>query len=431
MTQREPEAIPAMPDATSFQSDPADCAALTRAAQDARDAGHLEQAAEAWRALLRRWPEHWRAALELKRDMAAMGHYSESDFLFRRAARHLPDNEWLAHNITLYAFHYADLAALDARAREILARRPYDVALHILLGDIARQCRDFAAAKTWFAGAAALAPDKAEYGAKLRAARRYHHLSRWLAEQPAEGDEYAVAFVNLDRNTERRAEVEGQFRDSPVPLHRVPAVEGGCLPLSAVGHLTRGKADAGLRGTLGCFLSHAAAWEMVVQRGLAHCLIVEDDIVSLLPLPPRLGPLGLPAGYDICFVNDRMEPRLDAEGTGFRTVPLVQAVRDFTPDHNAPGADGYLISAAGARKLLDLVAQDGFAGDVDWRLLIYGLSPDEVTALPWQSHAWGVLDGMTRRVSCEERLHVHVLHPALIRTVPVSSDREDENRRAG
>lgn len=247
-----------MPDAISFQSDPAVCAALTRAAQDARDAGHLEQAAEAWRALLRRWPEHWRAALELKRDMAAMGHYSESDFLFRRAARHLPDNEWLAHNITLYAFHYADLAALDARAREILARRPDDVALHILLGDIARQCRDFAAAKTWFAGAAALAPDKAEYGAKLRAARRYHHLSRWLTEQPAEGDEYAVAFVNLDRNTERRAEVEGQFRDSPVPLHRVPAVEGRRLPLSAVGHLTRGKADAGLRGTLGCFLSHAA-----------------------------------------------------------------------------------------------------------------------------------------------------------------------------
>lgn len=427
---RGPDAAPAAPDAAPPEADPASRATLARAAQEARDAGYPARAAEMWRALLRRWPEDWRAALELERDMAAGGRYAEADPLFRRAARHLPDDEWLAHHTVLYAFHQPDLDALDARARAILARRPDDATVHALLGEIARQGRDFAAAEGHFTRAAALDPARAEYAAGSRAARRYRHLSRRLAEQPAAGGEYAVAVLNLDRNTERRAEMERRFRDAPVPVFRVPGVEGGRLPLAAVGRLTGAEASTGSRGTLGCFLGHAAAWEEVLRRGLAHCLIVEDDVIPLLPLPPRLGPLGLPEGWDVCFVNDRMEPRPDGEGDGegFRTVPLARAVRGFAPDHNAPGADGYLVSAAGARTLLDWVARDGFAGDVDWRLLAYGLSPDDVAALPRDGHAWGVLDTMARRVGRAERLRAHVLCPALIRTVPVSSDREDENR---
>lgn len=420
---------PAAPDATVSDAAPADRDALARAAREARDAGQPARAAEAWRAVLRRFPEDWRAALELKRDMAAMGRYAESDALFRRAARHLPDREWLDHYTALYALHQPSLDALDARARDILARRPDAAAVHGLLGDIARQRRDFAAAEAHFDRARALEPGRAEYAAGSRDARRYLRLSRRLADHPAEGGEYAVAFVNLDRNAERRAELERQFREAPVPVFRVPGVEGGRLPLAAVGRLTGGEAQAGSRGTLGCSLGHVAAWEEVLRRGLAHCLIVEDDVIPLLPLPPRLGPFGLPEGWEVCFVNDRMAPPDEAEdGDGFRTVTLAQAVRGFAPDHNAPGADGYLVSAAGARKLLDWVARDGFAGDVDWRLLAYGLSPDEVATLPREGHAWGVLDAMARRVGRAERLRAHVLCPALIRTVPVGSDREDENR---
>lgn len=434
MPRREPDAALDAPHTTPAGTDPADRADLARAAQEARSAGQPARAAEAWRALLRRFPEDWRAALELERDMAAGGRYAESDPLFRRAARHLPDEAWLAHYTALYAFHQPDLDALDARARDILARRPGDATVYALLGDIARQRRDFAAAEAWYTRAAALDPARAEYAAGSRAARRYRHLSRRLPDWPAEGGEYAVAVLNLDRNTERRVEMERRFQDAPVPVFRVPGVEGGRLPLAAVGRLTGGEAGAGQRGTLGCFLGHAAAWEEVVRRGLAHCLIVEDDVIPLLPLPPRLGPLGLPAGWDVCFVNDRMAPP-DGEGSdgegdeeGFRTVALARAVRGFAPDHNAPGADGYLVSAAGAHKLLEWVARDGFAGDVDWRLLAYGLTPDEVASLPRAGHAWGVLDAMARRVGRAERLRAHVLCPALIRTVPVSSDREDENR---
>ena len=97
----------------------------TRALQ-ARAAGEHERAIACWRALLRDRPEDWQLALELKRDLKAALHYPESDPQFRRAARFLPDAEWLAHYTALYAYHGEDLDALDRRAREMLERTPDD-----------------------------------------------------------------------------------------------------------------------------------------------------------------------------------------------------------------------------------------------------------------------------------------------------------------
>ncbi|MDP9096905.1 MAG: hypothetical protein M3N26_10220, partial [Pseudomonadota bacterium] len=57
---------------------------------------------EQWRAQLRDRPDDWRLALELKRALKAALHYPESDPQFRRAARALPDAEWLAHYAALY-----------------------------------------------------------------------------------------------------------------------------------------------------------------------------------------------------------------------------------------------------------------------------------------------------------------------------------------
>ncbi len=162
---------------------------------------------------------------------------------------------------------------------------------------------------------------------------------------------------------------------------------------------------------------------------LGHLLVIEDDVIPLLDLPPRLGPLGLPPGYDICFVNDRLEPRLDPAATHAPSLHrLADAMLGFPPEDNAPGGDGYIVSAKGAAKLLAWVAQDGFTGDVDWRLLAYGMDPAAIAALPREAFARQALDQLRRRIPRGDRLEAYVLHPALIRTVGVSSDREDEDR---
>ncbi len=389
----------------------------------AREAGRTDDAIDAWRAALRRAPNDWRLALELKRDLKAALHYPDSDPLFRRAARCLPDDEWLQHYTALYAYHGSDLAALDARGRALLARRADHAPLHALLGDVARQRRDWAGAGAAFTAAAALDPGQRNHAAKAAAARRYQALTAQLREAPASGEPFSVLVVNLDRNPERWEEIGVQFAGCAAPVRRIAGIEGSRLAAAAVQRLT-GDASAP-RGTLGCFLSHAAAWQAVVDGNLSQALVVEDDVIPLIDLPARTGPLGLPAGYDVCFVNDRLEPQRDSHEP--MAHPLGQVMQGFHPDDNAPGGDGYFVSQAGARRLLGWVAADGFLGDVDWRLLSYSLGAAEIGALP-PGHARSQLGRMP--VARPERLGAYVLHPALIRTVGVSSDREDQNRLA-
>ena len=107
---------------------------------------------------------------------------------------------------------------------------------------------------------------------------------------------------------------------------------------------------------------------------------------------------------------------------------LADVLRGFPPEDNAPGGDGYFLSAQGAAKLLGWMAQDGFAGDLDWRLLAYGMDEAAIAALPRHAFSWRMLDRLQHGIPRAQRLDAYVLHPALIRTVGVSSDREDENR---
>jgi glycosyl transferase family 25 len=372
----------------------------------------------AWRAVLDAVPEDWAAALELARDTRAAGQYPDNDAWFRRAARGLPDGDWLAHYSDLYAFHAGDLAAIDARAAAMLGRTPGEVRLHVIRADVARQRRDWAAAAAFFG----LAGDG--YRSQAATARLYGRLAGQV--WPDAGVACRAVVVNLDRNPERMEEMARQLAGSLMPWARHAGVDGTRLPGAAVARLT---GDAGApRGTLGCFLSHVAVWERFLASGDEALLVMEDDALPLLDLPARLGGLGLPAGWDVVWVNDRMEPAVDADAAvGFSVHSLADVMRAMHPENNACGTDGYLVSRTGAAKLLAWVTEDGMADDVDWRMVAYGLSAAEWAGLP-EGHARRWLAAMVGANPRAERLDAYVLHPALIRTVGVSSDREDGNR---
>ena len=416
-------AAPRAADPTALRA--ADPAALRADALAARATGDHARAADAWRALLDHAPEDPALALELKHDLRAGLHYPDSDPRFRRAARFLPDEAWLDHYAALYAFHGSDLDAIDARACALLARWPGEPRLDAIRGEVARQRRDWPAAERAFRNAARLRPARTDWAAQADEAARYAALA--ARPWPAEGPAYAVSVVNLDRNPERMVEIERQFAAAQAPWHRIPAIEGSRLPAAAV---TRLAGTAAPRGTLGCFLSHAAAWEALLTRGDAAALVVEDDVIPLLDLPATLGGPLRPGGWDLLFVNDRLAPRRLAShrpNPALGTIPLAEAMQAFHPEDNAPGADGYVVTAAAARTLLRWLEADGWAGDVDWRLLAYSLDPAAVAAIP-AGHAGRELGRLSAAIPRPERLRARVLTPALIRTVGVSSDREDQNR---
>lgn len=390
--------------------------ALLRRAQLARAEGRLDDAVAVGREALLHYPQDWRLALAFKRDVRATGRYPDGEAAFRQAARHFPDAEWLEHYGALYAFHADDLQTLRDRGEASLLQRPADNALRRLVADVARQQRDYSAAAAHYD----LLPGATQ---RLAAVRLYQRL----AEPLAVTGQYGLAAINLDRNPERWTLLQRQLSTGPAP-HRITGVLGSALPEAAVRRL--GAAGTG-RGTLGCSLSHAAAWEWMLAQGLPHCLVIEDDVQPTLDLPAGLDGLGIPADCDLCFVNDQMEPQLPAAeleaATGFWTLPLAEVMRGFPANENAAGANGYVLSAAGARKLLAWVQADGFGGDVDWRMIQYGLTPDALAAIDPGSEAAAALARLPA-ILRPDRLTAAVLHPALIRTVAITSDREDQNR---
>lgn len=398
-------------------------AEMRAAALQARARGDHAAALHLWRTLLARVPDDWTLALELRQDAYPAGQYPDSDAGFRRAARLFPDAEWLMHYAALYSFHADDLDDVAARAGLILQRWPTEPRLHAIIADVARQRRAWDEAAAGFDRAHRLDPTQPHYPVKAEAARLYARLSR--ATWPSSEAAYATIVVNLDRNPERMSEMRRQF--SNVALRRQPGVEGSRLPEAAVVRLTN-VPDAP-RGTLGCFLSHAAAWETLLAGPDRHALILEDDVIPLLDLPTAVDALNIPEGFDLCFVNDRMEPKCDAATATAPTAhPLADVMAAFHPDENAPGGDGYIVSRAGAAKLLAWIAEDGMRHDVDWRLIAYGMTPQAIEGIPAHAVARGELSKLSALIGRPDRLRAYALHPALIRTVGVGSDREDQNR---
>jgi hypothetical protein len=205
-----------------------------------------------------------------------------------------------------------------------------------------------------------------------------------------------IILINLDSATARLAAVQAQLEGrTDITLTRQPGVLAIQLPELACWKLG-GQQAVVHRGRLGCFLAHIAAWERVAQGSATHQLIIEDDAV-FGPLERIFG-LDLPEGMDLIFCNQRMNP--DPQGAADRPLALFpsRAILAVKADGvragkrwKGVGADGYLLSREGAKKLLQAVARDGVHGHVDARMLRYCLSEGDLQA----ANPEGVLDFWT------------------------------------
>ena len=217
-----------------------------------------------------------------------------------------------------------------------------------------------------------------------------------------------VHIINLDRDSDRLRDSLERFEGlQNFKPRRHAAFLGSTLPDAAVRTLV-GR-NTHLRGALGCFLAHVGAWEKVADSdGMA--LIVEDD-VDPTDLD-RLMLVDMPDDADIVWCNHRMDPARTVERDGrklWQEIPKAVPVKVMLPPKvlkkGPPGGDGYLLSPAGARKLLAAIDRDGFSGHVDWRMLRYCLEArptQEMIRGSWMQdgpldaaidHAWEVVVG--------------------------------------
>lgn len=189
--------------------------------------------------------------------------------------------------------------------------------------------------------------------------------------------------INLDRSAERLTYMRDQLDRLGVAFERVPAVDGLHVPPDLApyfAHIQRGKPPIIDDGAVGCYASHLKAYKHIVETGVPYALVLEDDA----NLPTNL--------QDVLNATLRALP----EGWDFVHLcrPHTRAIRPLTPlpygaslvrySRIPAGTTGYLISQAGARKLLNPTIPRFWAIDTDTRrpwvfgLDVYGVAPNPI-----------------------------------------------------
>lgn len=233
--------------------------------------------------------------------------------------------------------------------------------------------------------------------------------------------------INLAADIERMTSLHSMLeRHSFVAVERIDAVRGSNLPGVACEILTGKTASKNHKGTLGCSLSHAIAWEKALSARAEWSLILEDD--SEADGVEKLRGLQLPPDIDLAFCNDRMV----YQESGLTPLPLLPAFDFIIRNNTAVGADGYLLSRDGARKLLELFARDGFYSHVDLRLAAYSLTLDEMETLPQRKYIIRDICTLRRIYDAKHYLTARVLGVAITKHAKgASSSREAEDERGG
>jgi glycosyl transferase family 25 len=165
--------------------------------------------------------------------------------------------------------------------------------------------------------------------------------------------------INLDRDTERMAEMAQRLNALQLPFERVPAVLGRSLGTDE--RSTLYDADANRRhyhsplvdGEIGCYASHLRLWQRLAAEAVSAAqapaavnLVLEDDVLldaSVREVADALGRCA--SGWDMVKLMGR---RREAKA---ETLPLT-ASTTLLRYRRPPSLTGaYLISAAGAAKL--------------------------------------------------------------------------------
>jgi glycosyl transferase, family 25 len=149
-------------------------------------------------------------------------------------------------------------------------------------------------------------------------------------------------------------------------------------------------------GALGCYASHIKAWEQVIRKALPYALVLEDDAI----LPPGLGRAlthivaALPKGWDMVHLGTEPDRAVcEIAKVGNRRIVQFSRV--------PPGAVGYLISHAGAKKLLQAEPRVWPIDTDTRRPWVFGLAVYGVVSPPIR-HNWSILSTIRAR-GCKRR----------------------------
>jgi len=177
-----------------------------------------------------------------------------------------------------------------------------------------------------------------------------------------------LVFINLDRDAQRRERMAAQLREHRIDGHRLPAVWWADLPAARQDALYRAALNARqyykplLPGEKGCYASHQAAWAQLLESHAPALVVLEDDVLLQPGFADAVDAIaGLQEPWDMVKLigRDREKVRATAALTGRFSLVRYRRVPSTTA--------GYVVSRAGAAKLLAARRPFGRPVDVDLR----------------------------------------------------------------
>lgn len=386
-----------------------------------------DKALALWRSMIARFPDEASYAEQYVFELLLTENWDELDRFEREAQRYSSEDLALRFiDVALARGNGGHAAALSARFILQFGRKP---AVLVRKFSVYLLQRDFVGAEQVALDLAGMLPQEARRANYLAGrARQIASATEGWSETMSPERDYDIFLVNLDSDLARLERAKRQLDGHA--FVRVSGVKGAHLPQQVLAELTRGKGQM-QKGTVGCFLSHVGIWERVVSSG-RPALVLEDDAWVVAGLPPTLGALPIPAGFDILFVNERMVPAtLTLKSLGFDVTTAGKAALSKGNAWTSAGTDGYLISPQGAGKLLKYVAEDGLAGDVDWRLISYALTDRQRDAVSTAGGFTGRAVDFHRQFHGGRRsLRAYSLTPSLVRQFAGGSVRLWDNELA-
>jgi glycosyl transferase, family 25 len=160
----------------------------------------------------------------------------------------------------------------------------------------------------------------------------------------------ALFYINLVRRGDRRRFMEAQFASLGVDAERVEARIPEGLPIASIARWTDPVRPRHVSpAELACTFSHRKVWRLIVKRDLPVACVLEDDA----HLSPAFGRLAAsrPVLHDFDIV--KIEQRNLPTAIGLQVGELMPGIGLHRLYSYPLGACGYLITQAGARKLLE------------------------------------------------------------------------------
>jgi len=170
---------------------------------------------------------------------------------------------------------------------------------------------------------------------------------------------FLPAFViNLDRRPDRMQQFKSRC---PLPASRVSAVDDASLSEYSGDVFAKACVSrAGLRfsGEVGCFLSHAKVWKMMLDKHVPFVHVFEDDALFCEDYAAKLGVVlkALPHDFFVCYVGGRFDDGV-VTGPDDTVVTVYDYSRPWRPLQDDRTTHSYIVSYQGARLLYDGMVQ--------------------------------------------------------------------------